>query len=784
MALAKFLIKCYNIIDIYFKEVINVKKIFALTLALLLCISIVACGNNPSADDPGATSVSTTAATTAATTTSTTTLPVIGDPIVNPSDPNGASKPTLDVEGHCDENHDKKCDDCGISVVTTFDFYAINDLHGKFVSSGNVAGVEGLTTYMQTAAAADDNPIFLSSGDMWQGGAESNLTKGVIVTEWMNYLGFASMTLGNHEFDWGDDYIETNAEIANFPLLAINIYDKATNEQVDYCDSSVLIECRGLQVGIIGAIGDCYSSISGDKVGDFYFKTGSELTSLVKAEADALRSAGADLIVYSIHDGGTGSIGSYYDTALSNGYVDIVFEGHSHYSYVLRDGNGVYHLQNQGDNGGISHAEIEYNFANGEYSVTTAEHVRSSIYSQYDDSPIVAQLLEKHKNVIAKAREVLGTNSTVRDPDTMRQIIAQLYFEAGYERWGNQYDIVLGGGFMSAREPEYLHAGTVVYGDLQSIFPFDNELVLCSIKGRDLVSKFLETSNSNYFIYCGEYGNSIKNNVDYNATYYVITDTYSSSYKYNNLTEIARYDANVFARDLLAEYIKDGNFDEGSIGLTSIADILSIGSSLPANGTTSKSYCVRGEIVSVYNTIYGNMIIRDTEGNTLTVYGVSAADGTRYDGMTNPPRVGDVVIIQAPIKHYVNASTGEDIVELFQSFLVGAISGDGLTSISEIHEIGANVEPNAETVETYRVRGEIIEVYNPTYGNMIIRDGEGNTLTVYGVYDADGTRYDGMASAPQVGDLVILEAPIKHYVNVNNNEDIVELFHATVIEVA
>ncbi len=645
---------------IFNNEVRNVKKILALLLAILMCISVVACGADPK--DPSATTATTLAATTTAASTK--------DKVPNPSDPSGDSKPQLDVEGHTDENRDKYCDDCGILVVTTFDFYAINDLHGKFVATSDVAGVGGLTTYMKSSAAKDDNPIFLSSGDMWQGGAHSNLTKGLIITDWMNYMGFASMTLGNHEFDWGEEYIIENEAAADFPFLAINIYDKSTNEQVEYCESSVLIECRGLQVGIIGAIGDCYSSISADKVEDVYFKTGAALTGLVKAEAEKLRAEGADLIVYSLHDGGTGSLGSYYDVALSNGYVDIVFEGHSHYAYVLRDGKNVYHLQNSGDNGGISHAELEYNFANKEYTVTKAEHVPVSKYSGLEEAPIVAELLEKYKDVVGKADEVLGTNSVSRDPDLLREIIAQLYFKAGYERWGEQYDIVLGGGYMSAREPGYLHPGTITYGDLQAIFPFDNELVLCSIKGRDLVSKFLETNNRSYFICCGEYGNSIKNNVDPDATYYLITDTYSSSYAPNRLTEIERYDADVFARDLLAEYIKEGHFDMSGGDLTSIAEILAIGANMQANAQTQGVYRVRGEIVEIYNTIYGNMILSDGQGNLLTVYGVSDADGTRYDRMSDKPQVGDIVTLEAPIKRYVNANTGEDIIELFQSYLV------------------------------------------------------------------------------------------------------------------
>ena len=630
----------------------QVKKIIALLLALVLCFSLSACfeyklfgDRKPEDEGPGTETV---------------------DPgTENP----GTEKPDLDVEGHADVNNDKWCDDCGISVVTTFDFYAINDLHGKFVTSGNTVGVEGLSTYMKASAARDDNPIFLSSGDMWQGGAYSNLTYGNIITDWMNYMGFASMTLGNHEFDWGEEPIAENAALAEFPMLAINVYDRDTNEQVEYCDSSVLVECRGLQVGIIGAIGDCYSSIATEKSEGVYFKTGSALTALVKAESQRLRDMGADLIVFSLHDGGTGRLGSYYDTALSNGYVDIVFEGHSHYSYVLRDSYGVYHMQNSGDNGGISHAEIEYNFANGNYSVTDAKHVPASEYSSLAKDSMIDTLLNKYSDEIAKADETLGRNSAVRDPDMLRQLIAELYFKAGEERWGEEYDIVLGGGFMSARSPGYLHAGTIKYADLQAIFPFDNQLVLCSIKGSDLISKFLQTSNENYFVYCGAYGESIKNNINPNATYYLITDTYSSGYAPNRLTEIARYDAGVFARDLLADYIKAGGFDTGSGTLTSIPEVLSIGSALPAGGVSESSYRVRGVVVSVSNTTYGNMIIRDEQGNTLDIYGVSDANGTRYDKMANAPTAGDTVILEGAIKHYVSY-LGVSTIELFQSYLV------------------------------------------------------------------------------------------------------------------
>ena len=138
--------------------------------------------------------------------------------------------------------------------------------------------------------------------------------------------------------------------------------------------------------------------------------------------------------------------------------------------------------------------------------------------------------------------------------------MANLYYQAGVGKWGASYDIVLGGGYIGVRSPYVLQAGSVRYGDLYSIFPFDNALVLCSISGYYLKTKFFETENDNYYLGYGDYGAQVRDNIDLNATYYVVVDSYSSAYKPNHLTEIARYDTTTFARDLLAAYIETGGF--------------------------------------------------------------------------------------------------------------------------------------------------------------------------------------------------------------------------------
>lgn len=494
----------------------------------------------------------------------------------------------------------------------TVDFYVINDLHGKFDDSYGQPGVDELTTYLKERKVTDEHAIFLSSGDMWQGSAESNQTEGHVVIDWMNELGFVSMTLGNHEFDWGEEVIAQNALLAEFPFLAINVYDVETCEQVTYCKSSVLVDAGGVKIGIIGAIGDCYSSISAVQSGGFYIITGDELTQLVKEEALSLRAQGADFIVYSIHDGYSDSfyddgsdfitkykvmadsrLKSYYDTELSGDYVDLVFEGHTHQNYILMDTKGVYHLQDGGENEGISHVQVELTPHVGTSSAaqaepaphadissatqtasanqagtnesaqqegyythecTIAEIVSAGYYAQRGSDSLRDEILERYSDELAFTKEVLGNNSEYLGRDELRTIVARLYYEAGAKKWADRYDIVLGGGFITVRDPRHLDAGDVTYAELQSLFPFDNELVLCSCSGYDLQRVFFNSMNSNYFICCSEYGESLRENgVDLNGTYYVVVDTYSSTYEPNNLTEIERYGEEIYARDLLAQ---------------------------------------------------------------------------------------------------------------------------------------------------------------------------------------------------------------------------------------
>ena len=574
---------------------------------------------------------------------------------------------------HTDKNDDGKCDECDISVIIVFDLYAINDLHGKIFDNDLQPGVDELTTYLKNAYKQNANTVVFSSGDMWQGTAESGLTFGRMMIDWMNELDFAFMTIGNHEFDWGEKYVEDNAPLAEFPFLAINLYDSTTNQREKYCQPSVMIDLGEVQIGFIGAVGDNYSSISGEMQSGFKFITGSSLTSLVKAESQRLRSAGADFIVYSIHDDDAA-----VDPALtSGGYVDVVFEAHTHQAYVNTDANGVYHIQGGGENSGISYVSVSINFANMNSDIEEIRVIKSSEYSRVESDDIVDELKEKYEDEMLLIESTLGYNESQRNSSYIEQLVAQLYADLGEAHWP-QYNVVLGGGKINCRSPYNLYSGNVTYGDLYSLLPFNNKLALCSIKGSDLLSRYINSSS--YSIGYTAYGESEKNNIDSNATYYIIADSYNYTYAYNKLTVVEILDDTTFARDLLAQYIKNGGLGSQTpsggnetttppdVSLTSIPKLLEYAYSLAAGKESAEAYYVKGTITSIVQSTYGNMYIEDENGNSLYVYGVNE-DGVRYGSMSDKPQVGDTVILYGKMKNYVYG-TNPSVYEMISAELI------------------------------------------------------------------------------------------------------------------
>ena len=224
--------------------------------------------------------------------------------------------------------------------------------------------------------------------------------------------------------------------------------------------------------------------------------------------------------------------------------------------------------------------------------------------------------------------------------------------------------------------------------------------------------------------------------------------------------------------------------DPAADSTLSVADALALGASKEHNTYTEGKYYVTGVISEVYNEQYGNMKIADENGNILTVYGTFNADGTvRYDGLETKPVAGDTITVYGIIGQYNDipqikngwitehtVATGgttepEEPVETPDEPEKPADpAADSTLSVVDALALGASKEHNTYTEGKYYVTGVITEVYNETYGNLKIADENGNILTVYGTYGADGTvRYDALETKPVAGDTITVYGIIGQY---------------------
>lgn len=94
--------------------------------------------------------------------------------------------------------------------------------------------------------------VLLDSGDLFQGTPEGNLTRGDVVIDAMNALGYAASTIGNHDYDYGEANLERLARRAGFPLLGANITRRSDKKRPDYAGDVLMLEIGGVKLGVIG----------------------------------------------------------------------------------------------------------------------------------------------------------------------------------------------------------------------------------------------------------------------------------------------------------------------------------------------------------------------------------------------------------------------------------------------------------------------------------------------------------------------------------------------------
>lgn len=201
------------------------------------------------------------------------------------------------------------------------------------------------------------------------------------------------------------------------------------------------------------------------------------------------------------------------------------------------------------------------------------------------------------------------------------------------------------------------------------------------------------------------------------------------------------------------------------------------------NKYSTTKFTVTGVIKKVDNGQYGNIYIEDASGNEFYIYGTYDSEDNRYDAMTVKPVAGDTITVNGIIGQYngnaqmkngtvtnhvpapvvCEHTTVVDYVCIACNRPVPPTADTKLT-LPEAIKLGAAVGNSAYTDGKYYVTGVITKVENDTYGNLTIKDADGNTYLIYGSYSKDGAnRYDALTDKPNEGDTITVYGVVGNY---------------------
>lgn len=192
-----------------------------------------------------------------------------------------------------------------ITILGTSDIHgALNSWSYESSEDYGSIGLERIHSLVKQVRSENPNTLLIDNGDTIQGSIltddlyNTDLEKPNPMMDVMNAIGYDSMTLGNHEFNFGLDLIDKIVQEANFPILSANIYKKADGE--NYVKPYVIKEVAGIKVGIIGLTVPSIPMWDGPRVTDLEFK---HMAEEAKKYVEIVKQEGADIVIASAHAG-------------------------------------------------------------------------------------------------------------------------------------------------------------------------------------------------------------------------------------------------------------------------------------------------------------------------------------------------------------------------------------------------------------------------------------------------------------------------------------------------
>lgn len=411
-------------------------------------------------------------------------------------------------------------------------------------------GLVKTASLIKQARTEAKNSLLFDNGDLIQGNPLGDYVAKIDplqpgethpVYKAMNLLDYDAGNIGNHEFNYGLDFLKTSLSGSNFPYVNANVYvDDGTGEKnyfkpYEILDREVVDEdgeTHSIKVGVIGFVPPQImqwdkANLEGKVVTKDIVETAEHFIPKMKAD-------GADIIVAIPHSG-IGTVTSEgmeenatYDLSKVDG-IDAILFGHSHGTFPSAAYDGIEGVDTA--NGTIngtpavmpgywgSHlglVDLQLQHADGKWTVLNGKSSTRGIADK-DGKPLVARdeevykaIENDHQHTIDWVRSAVGETtapitsyfSQVKDDPSIQIVTnAQKWYVEKYIQ-GTEYENIpvlsAGAPFKAGTrgDPTYytdIPQGELAIKNVADLYLYPNTLQAVLIKGSD-VKEWLEMS--------------------------------------------------------------------------------------------------------------------------------------------------------------------------------------------------------------------------------------------------------------------------------------------------
>lgn len=351
----------------------------------------------------------------------------------------------------------------------------------------------------------------VSSGDFAQGNTVGSLTKGEAIVRIMNAVGYDYLTIGNHEFDYTVPQMQHLSEMLTAKTLCCNFsrYEQDNDDNDDDRDDDDLYpayevkDFGGTKVGFIGvATPSTFRSSTptyfiDDNGNLLYNFHQTDTYECVQEAVNDAREEGAEIIIVLSHLGDDPEVAYSRGLIAATHGIDVVLDGHAH--HVLNERL----VNDRGDSVTLTSTGTKFAYI-GRLTIDTDNRVTTELLPISDchrvNQAVQDTVLAIQQELEARVNAPVGTTAFAladRDNQDNRLVRKQETnlgdFMADVARYttGANIGVCNGGGLRAG-----LYNETITFGNIVSIWPFNNTMRVVECTGQQLLDAF-EVSAAN-----------------------------------------------------------------------------------------------------------------------------------------------------------------------------------------------------------------------------------------------------------------------------------------------